>query len=82
MFKGIDQNQALIRLLKNLSTTLARNRGLPMVIGLALVIVGMILQVLNVFVPSQWLAVLGIVCHNVGIIAALIGFLVSEPLGG
>jgi hypothetical protein len=81
MFKSIDRNERLLRLVKRLSTALARHRGLPVVIGIALVIVSFILQTINVFSSSQVLSLLGVIILHVGVLTALIGLLLAEPLG-
>jgi hypothetical protein len=81
MFRSLDRNTQLLRLVKWLSTSLARHRGLPVVVGIALVIVSFVLQTINVYNPSQILALLGVIAHHVGLLVALIGLLLAEPLG-
>lgn len=81
MFKRIDESSFLIRTLERLSTLLARQRGLPVIIGIVLVVVGMVLQLLNVVFGSTALEVAHIVCQNLGIVVALVGLLLAEPLG-
>lgn len=81
MFRRIDQSTFLIRRLEWLSTFLARRRGLPIIIGIALIAVGAIFEVVNIAAGSSALHVVHVVMHNVGLIAALIGLLLSEPLG-
>ena len=81
MFKRIDQSPALARFLEFISTALARQRGLPVVIGILMVIVSFVLQAFNVFVDSRFLELVGVVVLHLGVLAALIGLLVSEALG-
>jgi hypothetical protein len=81
MFKRIDRSPRLAKLIEQLSTFLARRRGLPVIIGIALIVIGFIIQLIAVYVPSQFLEVVQIIAHNVGLLAALIGLLVAEPLG-
>ncbi len=81
MFKRIDESSFLIRTLERLSTLLARQRGLPVIIGIGLVIVGMIFQLINVPLDSAALEVAHIAFQNLGIIVALVGLLLAEPLG-
>lgn len=81
MFKQIDQSPFLIRLLKNLSDFLARQRGLPIVVGIIFIIGGFVVELINVGVGSPALEVTHIILHNVGLLSALIGFLLIEPLG-
>lgn len=81
MFKRIDKSSFLIRTLERLSTLLARQRGLPVIVGVVLVAIGMILQLINIAAGSTVLEVAHVVCQNLGIILALVGLLLAEPLG-
>lgn len=81
MFKRIDESSFLIRTLERLSTLLARQRGLPVVVGLVLVVIGAVLQLINVAVDSTLLEIGYIAFQNLGIIVALVGLLLAEPLG-
>jgi hypothetical protein len=82
MFRQIDRNEWLINLLKNASAYLSRNRGLPMVVGVVLVIFGALIQIIAVYSDARWIDVVAVIVHNVGLLSALIGFLLAEPLGG
>lgn len=81
MFKFIDRSPTLARLLENLSATLARQRGLPIVIGVLLVAISFVVQLVNVYNPSQTLDLIWTITHHLGLLLALIGLLVVEPLG-
>jgi hypothetical protein len=81
MFKRIDRSASLARLIEWLSEFLARRRGLPVVVGIMLVIVSFIIQVINVSAVSPVLQLVGIIVQHVGILVALIGLLLSQPLG-
>ena len=81
MFKRLDRSPAIARLLERLSATLARQRGLPVVIGVLLVIVSFIVRLVGVYVDSQALELIWVITHHLGIIIALIGLLLVEPLG-
>lgn len=81
MLDRIDRNPQLLQLIRSLSNVLARQRGLPVVIGVVLVIIGFVFQVVQVFAPSVLVDFLGVAFHNVGILTALIGLLMAEPLG-
>ncbi len=81
MFKFIDRSPALARLLENFSAALARQRGLPIVIGVLLVAVSFIIQLINVYNPSQALDLAWTITHHLGLLSALIGLLMVEPLG-
>jgi hypothetical protein len=80
-FKSIDRSPGLAKLIANLSSLMAKQRGLPVVIGIALVIVSLVVQLLNVVVHSPVLEAIGIIVQHVGILAGLIGLLLAEPLG-
>ncbi len=81
MFKRIDQSSRFARMLESLSSGLAKRRGLPIIIGIGLVIVAFIAQILNLLAPAAlWEWVWAITLH-VGLITALIGIVMAEPLG-
>jgi hypothetical protein len=81
MFKRIDRSPRLAKLIEYISTFMAKRRGLPVVVGVVLVIVSLVIQVVNIYVQSQFLALVGVITQHVGILAALIGLLLAEPLG-
>lgn len=81
MFKRLDRSPSIARLLERLSATLARQRGLPVVIGVLLVIISFIVRLVDVYVGSQALELIWVITHHLGIIIALIGLLLVEPLG-
>jgi hypothetical protein len=82
MIKWLDRSPALARLLETLSTAMSRQRGLPVIIGILLVIISFVVQVINVFSGSPLLELVGIVSMHVGILSALVGLLLAEALGG
>jgi hypothetical protein len=81
MFRRIDRSPLLSRLLEKLSTLLAKQRGLPVVIGIALVIIGFVLQLIDVYADNTLIRILGLIAHSGGVLIALIGLLLAEPLG-
>ena len=81
MFKRIDESQALIEQLQKLSDLLARQRALPIVIGIACLIASAVLEYINLGLTSLFLEVFQIFFHHFGIITALVGILIIEPLG-
>lgn len=81
MFKRIDQSPRLARLIASLSEFMAKRRGLPVVIGIGLVVISFIIQLIDVYSVSPTLRLLGVITQNVGILTALIGLLLSDPLG-
>jgi hypothetical protein len=81
MLKGIDESQWLANRIQGLSTTLAKKRGLPIVIGVFLVIVSFIISLVDYFVAAPVLELIWSITHHSGILLALIGLLLVEPLG-
>jgi hypothetical protein len=83
MLRGIDQSSRLTETIKWLSTALAKRRGLPIMIAVGLLVLSLLLHwVTVIFLPDNRLAMLctSSVLH-IGIITALIGILLLEPLG-
>lgn len=80
MFKRIDRSKFLIRILQRMSTLLANNRGLPIVVGIVMVAIAFIIQLIYLFSPTPALALLHAIFHHLGIILALLGLLLSYPL--
>lgn len=81
MFRFIDRSSSLARLLVWFSEFMAKRRGLPVVIGIGLVIISLVIQAISVNSDSKGLQLAGIIIQHVGILAALIGLLLAEPLG-
>jgi hypothetical protein len=81
MFKFINESPRLARFLENLSASLAKQRGLPIVFGVLLVAISFIVQLVNVYNPSQALDLIWTITHHLGLLFALIGLLLVEPLG-
>lgn len=81
MFRKIDESPWLIRQLQTASSTLARRRGLPVVLGIALIIVSMVVELLNIALGSPLLGAIQIILHHIGLLIALIGLLMIQPLG-
>lgn len=81
MFRRIDRSQSLARLIERLSAAMARQRGLPVVVGVLLVVVSFIISLINLAAHSPALDLLWTITHHGGIILALVGYLLVEPLG-
>lgn len=81
MFKAIDRSLALSRLIAIVSESIAKRRGLPIVLGILITIVGFICQLLDYANPSPALSLIGFVSQSMGTLIALIGLLVSDALG-
>lgn len=80
-FRSIDQSPLLSRLIQSLAEQVARRRGLPVIIGVFLIIISLIVQSVNVYADSQALELIGVIVHHIGLLMGLIGLLVSEALG-
>lgn len=81
MFKRIDRSVWLSRFIDRLSDVVAKQRGLPILVGVALVIVSLIVQTVNVFANAPALELLGVLALHIGVLTALIGLLMVTPLG-
>jgi hypothetical protein len=81
MFRKVDRSPTLARMLESMSTNLARRRGLPIVIGVLLIGVSFVVDLVNMAAPAAWLDLAWSITHHVGLLTALIGILLVEPLG-
>ncbi len=81
MFKRIDRSPGLAKIIVTLSEFMAKRRGLPVVVGIGIVIISFIIQIVDVYVDSQLLSLVGVITLYLGILTALIGLLLAEPLG-
>mgnify|MGYP005836709021 CR=1 FL=1 len=81
MFRKIDQSPFLIAILQKLSTALARNRGLPILVGILLITLSLVLSVINISAGNPSIGLIQTLAHHIGIIVALIGILLAQPLG-
>jgi hypothetical protein len=81
MFKRIDRSRRIGRWLERFSSALARQRGLPVVAGVGFITFSFVISVVNIYVDSQILELIWSVTHHLGVIIALVGLLLVEPLG-
>ena len=81
MLRRLDESPFLNRLLQRVSTRMAKQRGLPVVIGITMIPISMLVALLNVPLESKVLNTIYVILHDGGIIVALIGLLMVEPLG-
>jgi len=79
--KRLDRSSILIKLISNVSSWLSKQRGLPIVIGIIFIAGGGVLELVNVAFDSQLVAIVEIIFRNFGILTALIGIALLEPLG-
>jgi hypothetical protein len=81
MLRWLDQSQRLSKLLLWFSNALARQRGLPALIGIGLILIGFVIQLFDVYSASRLVEVLAVVTHNLGVLIAFVGLLLATPLG-
>lgn len=81
MFKRIDESSWLASRIASFSEFMSKRRGLPVVIGIGLIIISFVLQLVDIYATSQALHLIGVITLNVGILMALIGLLLADPLG-
>jgi len=87
MFKRFDESKFVGEFLAKLSTTLAVYRGLPMLVGTGLVIASLVtsLIVIPIIALSEntilFLLCIPTILFHLGTITALIGIMMSAPLG-
>lgn len=81
MFRWIDRSPFFSRLIDRLSNLAARQRGLPVVIGILMLMIGFVFQLVDFFLPVPLFQFLGIVFNGLGVITALIGLTLATPLG-
>lgn len=75
------ESPLLVRLITQLSAWLAKQRGLPLVVGIIFVAGGGVLEFVNIWADNQIVEVIEVVFRNFGILTALIGIALLEPLG-
>jgi hypothetical protein len=81
MLRRIDRSKRLGRLLDGLSGGVAKRRGLPIVIGILLVVVALVVELIAELTGSRALDIIGTILNSVGVLFALIGLAVAAPLG-
>lgn len=79
--RHLDQSSFIARLLERFSAGLARQRGLPVVIGILLIVVSFIVHLISLASPAPILALIWSITHHLGLILAFVGLLLIEPLG-
>jgi hypothetical protein len=81
MFKRIDESHVLASLIARISDFIAKRRGLPVVVGIILVFISLILQLVDFSTGTSVVRLIAIITQSLGILIALIGLLLSDPLG-
>ncbi len=81
MRTALDNSKILYRFIAFVSEVLAARRGLLPLIGIGMTIVGFVLLLVNVFLSHWSVELAGVLFQGLGVIIALIGLLLIEPLG-
>jgi TRAP-type mannitol/chloroaromatic compound transport system permease small subunit len=81
MFRQLDRSRTISRSLEGLSARLARRRGLLPLIGVLLVVISFVIRLIMLASPLPILDLAWTLTHHIGILMALIGLLLVEPLG-
>jgi hypothetical protein len=81
MFKNLDRSRRVSQMLDQVSNTTAQRRGVPVLVGIALVVASFLFQSVGVFVDSRAIDLLGVICLHLGVLTSLIGILLFAPLG-
>lgn len=81
MFRRLDRSRFLSGILDRTSDFLAHRAGVPVIVGIGLVLVGLVLQVIGLLGASTVFVVIGTILNGVGTLTALIGLLLKTPLG-
>lgn len=81
MFQRLDRSRRISSMIERLSGWLARRRGLPIVAGIGLVLVSFVCALINGASPSPVLHTAATFTLYAGLLLALIGILLVEPLG-
>ena len=82
MFQRLDRSRRISSFIERLSGWMARRRGLPVVIGIGLILVSFVCELINGASPSPGLHTAATLTLYLGLLAALIGIVLVEPLGG
>lgn len=77
----INRSRRLEKLLTLVSGYLANYRGAPILVGVALLIASLFINVVAIIVDIKWVFILGTLTLHIALLLALIGFLLAEPLG-
>jgi hypothetical protein len=80
MFRWLDESPILNKFLPKVSEVTSKNRGVPILVGIIFVVIAFGVQLINIIADNVVLELIQVVFHNVGILTALIGFLLIEPL--
>ena len=81
MLKWLDHSKLLSGIVDWFSNFLARQRGLPVIVGIVLVGISLVIQSAAVYADTRFLELIGVIVQHAGVLIALIGLLLAAPLG-
>jgi|GEM_PF-923732 len=80
--KQLDQSEAFSKRFKQLTETLSRNRGVPLLVAIGLTVLSLLVHLLLVLIPgSILLTILAIVVLHAAILIGFLGVVLAEPVG-
>lgn len=77
----LNSSRTLGRLITFFSMALARNRGVPILVGIILVVISLVVHVLAAVTDDVGWRIVAFVVLHVAIFTGLLGVLLAEPLG-
>ncbi len=77
----LNRSRRLERLISFTSGRLANYRGAPILAGIVLIFFSLLIHLLAILSDGKGLYILGSLLLHIGLLSALIGILLAEPLG-
>lgn len=81
MLNRFDKSKKLANYIRSLSDWIAKRHGIIPLTGIILVIIGFVFLLIDVFVQVRIIEFFGVLFQGIGLITALTGILLAEPLG-
>ncbi len=81
LINGLNRSRALGRVINFFSTRLAHYRGVPLVIGLLLIVISFVTHLIATITGSTAWQVVAFTLLHAAIFVGLLGILLAEPLG-
>jgi hypothetical protein len=81
MIRALDRSARLSALIKRISGGLAAQRGMPVLIAIALTIISLIVHIVWVETGNAVVGIIGFVILHLAILIGFLGVLLSEPIG-
>jgi hypothetical protein len=76
-----DKSERIAKLLDGTSDWLAPRRGVPIMIAIALIVISFLIQIALLVIDHPIAELCGFTVLHLGILIALIGILLAEPIG-